>query len=137
MGVNSRHFELAKPLKTSVKNEDPLVEDRLLNYIWIYKDKQKKREKQIFGNYFQPSISRSCFSQRSIGMNSDLPVKQNARTKTEVWLKKEKRKLQKEIEKSVSAYKGKKPQIKSEDLKKLQVEIQKEMNSMSCCFYLC
>lgn len=111
-------------------NEEPLVENRLLNYIWVYKDKQRKREKRLYSDYFHPNINRGAYSSRVIGSQSNLPIKKNFRTKTEVWLKNEKQKLQKEIEKSVSAYKGKKPEIKPEDVEYIQAQIKSEKNLM-------
>lgn len=117
---------MGKPIVTSAAGEEPLVEDRLLNYIWVYKDNKKKRERRLFSDFFNPALNRGCQSNRSICTNSDLPIKQKVRTKTEVWLKQEKRKLQHEIAKSVSAYKGKKPEIKSADVKKLHAKIKSE-----------
>jgi hypothetical protein len=107
------------------------VEDRLLNYIWVYKDKQRKREKETYSKYFHPNINRGCLSSRAISKNSELPIKKNFRTKTQVWIEKEKKKLQKEIGLSVSAYKGKKPKVKPNDLKILQNEIRSKQDLQS------
>ena len=75
----------------------------------------------IFSKYFNPKINKGIYSNRSIISNSELPIKsERSKNQTKIWLEKEKRKLRKEIEKSVSAYRGKKPVVKSADIKKIK-----------------
>lgn len=105
------------------------MEDRLLNYIWVYKDKKHKREKHLVAEYFQPRINKSTYSSRVIASPPDLPVKENGKIKrmrTQVWIEKEKKRLQKEIGKSVSGCKGKKPRVKARDVAVLKAKLKSE-----------
>lgn len=97
---------------TKQKKQKPqFVEDRLINYKIFYENKTKKRKEALMDGWFWPKTNRKVHSSRLIMGNLALPLKKKRKkahmTKTQRWIEKEKKRLQKELEEKLSQEKAK------------------------------
>ena len=92
------------------KKKPQFVEDRLINYKIFYENKKKKRKEALMEGWFWPKTNRKIHSSRLIMGNLALPLKKKTKkahmTKTQRWIEKEKKRLQRELEEKLSQEKA-------------------------------